>query len=223
MADIKEVESEQPEELKEKEESQEPQEEVLDNNGKLSSKSSDISIEEIGAEESNIEKNENAEVLIPEVINPDPPAVVALPSSLQDEEDELEEDEEDDDFEDETLIERLVGLTEMFPDGFTSAVSASAQGLVSGITISGLLLLLERFRASSILFISGVHWAYGAGRTLTWVVCSSATIMFLPIMIESERLGLEEAQKNQQRQMLLGPGAAMSGGNAQTNAPLPQI
>ena len=48
--------------------------------------------------------------------------------------------------------------------------------------------------------------------------------MFLPIMIESERLGLEEAQKNQQRQMLLGPGAAMSGGgNAQTNAPLPQM
>ena len=42
-------------------------------------------------------------------------------------------------------------------------------------------------------------------------------------MIESERLGLEEAQKNQQRQMLLGPGAAMSGGNAQTNAPLPQM
>ena len=139
MADIKEVESEQPEELKEKEESQEPQEEVLDNNGKLSSKSSDISIEEIGAEESNIEKNENAEVLIPEVINPDPPAVVALPSNLQDEEDDLEEDEEDDDFEDETLIERLVGLTEMFPDGFTSAVSASAQGLVSGNTILCLL------------------------------------------------------------------------------------
>lgn len=46
--------------------------------------------------------------------------------------------------------------------------------------------------------------------------------MFLPIMIETERSGLEEVQKQQQRQILLGPGSAMSGGNAQTNAPLPQ-
>jgi len=45
--------------------------------------------------------------------------------------------------------------------------------------------------------------------------------MFLPIMIETERMGIEEAQKQQQRQILLGPGAAMSGGNAQVNAPLP--
>lgn len=197
MADIKEVESDQPEEVKEKEETKEAEEEVVDN-GKLSSKSSDISIEEIGAEESNAEKNENAEVLIPEVVQ-EPAPVVAVEGHLPDDED-LDEDEEEDDFEDETLIERLQGLTEMFPEGLTSTVAASAKGLVSG-----------------------VHWAYGAGRTLTWVVCSSATIMFLPIMIESERLGLEEAQKNQQRQMLLGPGAAMSGGNAQTNAPLPQI
>merc|ERR1712111_220187 len=192
MADIKEIESEQPDDVKEKEETKEPEEEVVDSNGKLSSKSSDISIEEIGAEESTAEKNENAEVLIQE-----PAPVVAVEEQTLDDEDE---DEDEDDFEDETLIERLVGLTEMFPEGLTSTVTASAKGLVSG-----------------------VHWAYGAGRTLTWVLCSSATIMFLPIMIESERLGLEEAQKNQQRQMLLGPGAAMSGGNAQTNAPLPQI
>merc|ERR1711983_154641 len=189
MADIKEIESDQPDDVKEKEETKEPEEEVVDSNGKLSSKSSDISIEEIGAEESTAEKNENAEVLIPEVVQ-EPAPVVAVEEQTLDE----------DDFEDETLIERLVGLTEMFPEGLTSTVTASAKGLVSG-----------------------VHWAYGAGRTLTWVLCSSATIMFLPIMIESERLGLEEAQKNQQRQMLLGPGAAMSGGNAQTNAPLPQI
>merc|ERR1712111_280852 len=196
MAGIKEIESDQPDDVKEKEETKELEEEVVDSNGKLSSKSSDISIEEIGAEESTAEKNENAEVLIPEVVQ-EPAPVVAVEEHTLDDEDE---DEDEDDFEDETLIERLVGLTEMFPEGLTSTVTASAKGLVSG-----------------------VHWAYGAGRTLTWVLCSSATIMFLPIMIESERLGLEEAQKNQQRQMLLGPGAAMSGGNAQTNAPLPQI
>merc|ERR1712029_185408 len=177
MADIKEIESDQPDDVKGKEETKEPEGEVVDSNGKFSSKSSDISIEEIGAEESTAEKNENAEVLIPEVVQ-EPAPVVAVEEQTLDDEDE---DEDEDDFEDETLIERLVGLTEMFPEGLTSTVTASAKGLVSG-----------------------VHWAYGAGRTLTWVLCSSATIMFLPIM-KSERLGLEEAQKNQQRQMLLGP------------------
>merc|ERR1711953_1201488 len=149
MADIKEIESDQPDDVKEKEETKEPEEEVVDSNGKLSSKSSDISIEEIGAEESTAEKNENAEVLIPEVVQEPVPVVAVEEQTLDDE--------------DETLIERLVGLTEMFPEGLTSTVTASAKGLVSG-----------------------VHWAYGAGRTLTWVLCSSATIMFLPIMIESE-------------------------------------
>lgn len=185
MADIKEIDAEQTEEQKSSEEIKEEPTEATDN-GKLSSKSSDISIEEIGAEESSIEKSENAEVLIPEVEEESKEIAVKENSPPEDEEDD--EEGEEDDFEDETLVERFVGLTEMFPDGLTSAVTTSAKGLVSGI-----------------------HWAYGAGRALTWIVCSSATIMFLPIMIESERLGLEEAQKNQQRQMLLGPGAAMSG------------
>lgn len=34
----------------------------------------------------------------------------------------------------------------------------------------------------------------------------------MPIMIETERIGIEEMQKQQQRQILLGPGAAVSGG-----------
>lgn len=180
-------------------------------NGKMSSKSSDISIEEIGPEEDSVEKVENPEVLIPEVeeekkedddieelvrddLPPNPPPKEASVS------DEEEDDEDDDDFEDETLFERLVGLTEMFPEGLTSTLAATANGTVSS-----------------------VKWLYGASRSVTWVVCSSAAIMFLPIMIETERMGIEEAQKMQQRQILLGPGAAMSGGNAQANAPLPNI
>merc|ERR1712029_729728 len=107
MADIKEIESDQPDDVKEKEETKEPEEEVVDSNGKLSSKSSDISIEEIGAEESTAEKNENAEVLIPEVVQEPAPVVAVEEQTLDD------EDEDEDDFEDETLIERLVGLTEM--------------------------------------------------------------------------------------------------------------
>lgn len=169
--------------------------------GKMSSKSSDISIEEIGPEEAAPEKSEKAEVLIPE-IEPEPSTEVVVREPARIESVSDEEDDEDDDFEDETLIERLVGLTEMFPTGLTSAVNATANGAVSS-----------------------VKWMYSASRSISWVVCSSAAIMFLPIMIETERLGIEEAQKQQQRQMLLGPGAAMSGGagKAQQNAPLPSV
>jgi import receptor subunit TOM22 len=128
------------------------------------------------------------------ILVPDAPDQVV--QSISDDEDE--EDDEDD-FDDESLFERLTGLSEMFPKGMTSAIGASASGTVSG-----------------------VKWCYGASRYLTWIIFSSATIMFLPIMIETERIGVEEAQKQQQRQILLGPGAAMSGGgNAQANAPLP--
>ena len=86
------------------------------------------------------------------------------------------------------------------PKGLTNLTTASASGTVSGL-----------------------KWAYAASRAMTWVICTSASIMFLPIMIETERMGIEEAQKQQQRQILLGPGAAMSGGGgqAQANAPLP--
>jgi len=52
------------------------------------------------------------------------------------------------------------------------------------------------------------------------VMFSSSVVLFLPIMIETERMGIEEAQKQQQRQILLGPGAAMSAG---ANAPLPPM
>merc|ERR1711983_615104 len=198
MADIKEIESDQPDDVKEKEETKEPEEEVVDSNGKLSSKLSDISIEEIGTEESTAEKNENAEVLIPEVVQEPAPVVAVEEQTLDDE----EEEDEDDDFEDETIIERLVGLTEMFPQGLTSTLSSTAFGAVSS-----------------------VKWLYGASRSLTWVMSSSFAVMFFPMIIEIERLGIEEAQKQQQRQILLGPGAAMSGGagKAQQNAPLPTV
>lgn len=182
-------------------------------NGKLSSKSSDVSIEEIGPEEVTVEKVDQPEVLIPEIgeeqkeeeieelVRDDSPVPPPKDASVNGDDDEEEEDEEDDDdFEDETLLERLIGLSEMFPEGLISTLGATVKGTASS-----------------------VKWLYGASRSITWVVCSSAAIMFLPIMIETERMGIEEAQKMQQRQILLGPGAAMSGGNAQANAPLPNI
>ncbi|XP_059483662.1 mitochondrial import receptor subunit TOM22 homolog [Neocloeon triangulifer] len=98
-----------------------------------------------------------------------------------------EDDEEE--VEDESLTERLWGLTEMFPEpvrkaaGSTcSATCASAKGLYSFLRVS------------------------------SWVFFSSAVILFAPVIFETERIQVEEMQKQQNRQLLLGPNAAMVGG-----------
>merc|ERR1712223_1472472 len=116
----------------------------------------------------------------PEVVPESPKDIVKIEpariESISDDDDE--EEDEDDDFEDETIIERLVGLTEMFPKGLTSTLRSTAFGAVSS-----------------------VKWLYGASRSLTWVMSSSFAVMFFPMIIEIERLGIEEAQKQQQRQI----------------------
>jgi len=99
------------------------------------------------------------------------------------------DDEEDDDDIDETLTERLIGLTEMFPD----FVRNGSVSLVKGSW-------------------SLAQSCYSLTRAASWVVFSSATILFMPVMIESERLQLQDQQKAQKNQILLGPGAAVSGG-----------
>lgn len=198
------------------------------------SNSSDVSIEEIGPEDEaqEVKKEDDAVELIPPLddvsiggrieeipanaaeaaaaaqdeanpIQPDPvPAAgaagdIARRSLLDDSDDDDDSDEEDEDDIDETLVERLVGLTEMFPESVR-------HGTVSLLSNS----------------LSLAQWSYGMSRVISWVVFSSSVIMFLPIMIETERMGIEEAQKQQQRQILLGPGAAMSAG---ANAPLPTL
>lgn len=102
---------------------------------------------------------------------------------------ENDDEEEDDDDIDETIVERLVGLTEMFPQSLTSG----SVNLVKGC-------------------ISMSQNTYNFARAASWVVFTSATILFLPIMIETERLGIEDQQKQHKSQMLLGPGVASSGG-----------
>jgi import receptor subunit TOM22 len=97
---------------------------------------------------------------------------------------DLDDDDED---ADETLAERLIGLTEMFPERARSLIC----------------------RLSSVSW-STTKWLYSAGRISLWVVASSATILALPIMFENERSQMEEQQIQQQRQLLLGPNAAMS-------------
>jgi len=90
-----------------------------------------------------------------------------------------------DDEEDETLLERLVGLTEMFPEGIRNK---------GGKVLD--------FTAKS------VKKLYSWGRTGTWIIFSTAVIAVAPVLFEVERFQLEEMQKMQQRQMLLGPNVA---------------
>jgi len=120
----------------------------------------------------------------PPVVASRPQITPARPAATLEEED----DEEDDDF-DETLSERLIGLTEMFP---------------------------QFVRTGSVKLVSG-SWglskaSFSFAKSAAWVVFSTATILFMPVMIETERLQLIDAQKAQKNQILLGPGVAQSGG-----------
>ena len=94
-----------------------------------------------------------------------------------------DDEEEDDDDLDETIAERLLGLTEMFPD----FVRNGTVGMVNGSW---------GFAKS----------CYAMSRTVSWIAFSSAALLFMPIMIETERLQLQDQQKAQKSQMLLGPG-----------------
>merc|ERR1712135_150271 len=100
-----------------------------------------------------------------------------------------QEDEEDEDDVDETILERLIGLGEMFP--------ASVQNMTSKLIFGS---------------ISSVKGLYSFARSASWIVFSTSAILFAPIIFEVERAQMEEMQKQQQRQILLGPGAALSGG-----------
>ncbi|XP_064616706.1 mitochondrial import receptor subunit TOM22 homolog [Liolophura sinensis] len=100
---------------------------------------------------------------------------------------DLSVDDDDDDI-DESLAERLWGLTEMFPEGLRKAV-----GNLTSFSIFGAKTL------------------FSLGKSATWIAASSATILVLPVMFEGERAQLQEQQIQQQRQILLGPNAAVSG------------
>jgi len=47
----------------------------------------------------------------------------------------------------------------------------------------------------------GSKWLYHVGRIGAWVIASSATILALPVLFESERNQMEEQQIQQQRQV----------------------
>lgn len=111
----------------------------------------------------------------------------AGPVSTRPPEDEIDDDEDED--LDETLMERLWGLSEMFPDSVRTAAELSAQCSVS---------LAKK--------------CYSFSRAALWVGTTSFMILVLPVVFETERLQLEQQQLQQQRQILLGPNIGMSGG-----------
>jgi import receptor subunit TOM22 len=116
-----------------------------------------------------------------------------------DDEDDDNADYDDDD--DETLAERLIGLTEMLPESMRKVSS----------------------KVLSFTWSSG-KWLFHIGRVGMWVVASSATILALPVMFESERTQIEEQQLNQQRQLMLGPSAAAMGSSgAMHGGAYPQV
>jgi import receptor subunit TOM22 len=109
--------------------------------------------------------------------------------------DDVEEEEDDEDI-DETLTERLIGLTEMFPN----FVRKGTVSLVKG-----------SWGASQSL--------YGFSRSAAWIFFSTASILIMPVMIETERLSIMDQQKQQKAQMLLGPGVAGSGAGPSLGPP----
>lgn len=81
---------------------------------------------------------------------------------------------------DETLTERLLGLTEMFPDSVRNGTSTAAKGV-----------------------FSGAKWLYKFTGKTCWILSTSFVILALPIIFEVERVQTEEAQLQQQRQVSL--------------------
>lgn len=100
---------------------------------------------------------------------------------------------------DETLTERLVGLTEMFPESVRKGTSTAAKGMVSG-----------------------AKWLYGVTGKTIWILSTSFVILALPVIFEVERVQTEEAQLQQQRQILLGPGSTGAGMGLPPVYPAPQ-
>lgn len=115
-----------------------------------------------------------------------PTASSAAPSSTQ----AIKSKEDDfDDEPDETLSERLWGLTEMFPDGVRNLTGAVVN-----------------------LSTASVKTLYQFTCSASWIFFTSSMILFAPVVFEMERAQMEELQRSQQKQVLLGPGSAVGGG-----------
>uniref|UniRef100_A0A672Q4L4 Mitochondrial import receptor subunit TOM22 homolog n=1 Tax=Sinocyclocheilus grahami TaxID=75366 RepID=A0A672Q4L4_SINGR len=146
---------------------------------------------------------------------------------------EIEGDDEDEEL-DETLLERLWGLTEMFPESLQSAAEVSAQCSLSVAKklyrcgAGSCILRLKpdchinsRNNLDISVYIFRIMLSCSFSRSALWVGTTSFMILVLPVVFETERLQLEQQQLQQQRQILLGPNAGMSGGMPGMMPPAP--
>lgn len=95
----------------------------------------------------------------------------------------LNSDDDYDDEPDESFGERLWGLTEMFPEPIRNF-----SGAVTNMTLQG------------------VKGFYKLTCNTSWIFFTSSMILFAPVIFETERATMEEMQKSQQKQVLLGTG-----------------
>ncbi|XP_053672460.1 mitochondrial import receptor subunit TOM22 homolog [Anopheles nili] len=95
-----------------------------------------------------------------------------------------------DDEPDESLGERLWGLTEMFPEPVRAF-----SGAVTNLTVRS------------------VKGLYSLTCNASWIFFTSSMILLAPVVFEVERAQMEEMQKSQQKQVLLGPGSAVGAGS----------
>ncbi|XP_018783259.1 PREDICTED: mitochondrial import receptor subunit TOM22 homolog isoform X1 [Bactrocera latifrons] len=107
------------------------------------------------------------------------------------------DDENYDDEPDETLGERLWGLTEMFPEPVRRLTGKMVD--LTTTSIKGL---------------------YSFSCNASWIFFTSSVILFAPVIFETERAQMEEMQKSQQKQVLLGPGTAMDRAGPPPSLPL---
>lgn len=102
---------------------------------------------------------------------------------------------DDEEYVEETVIERLIGLTEMFPDPVRNA---------SYSILSNTFPLIRK--------------SYNFTRNYGWIIISSFAILVVPVSLEKERC---EAQRELNRQMLLGGGDTSAGPKGLSLAPAP--
>ncbi|CAI4228702.1 unnamed protein product [Auanema sp. JU1783] len=86
----------------------------------------------------------------------------------------------------ETFLERIEGLGEMFPSGLRNLIGGTVD-----------------------LSVWGVKSSFWLARNTVWIAATTSLIMFMPYLIEKERSDFQKTQVAQQQQMLLGPTAAM--------------
>lgn len=82
------------------------------------------------------------------------------------------------DFEDETILERIYGLNEMFP---------------------------RPLKLAAVSTVSLIRSAFSTAKKVTWFTFSTASILILPLSLEIERQQYYEQIERQERNIILGP------------------